>query len=387
MKDTDSRLRRLLMALTASACGLLFVLALAEAVLRFLPVGQYSLDPADINEANPILRFIRNGDFDFSVGPLLKLANRVHTNNDGFVNGQDYYPKAPGPLLAVVGDSYIQAQMLPWPATIQGVLAKRLAGAGRVYSFGASGSQLPQYLAYARYARDTYHPDMLAIVIVGNDFDESLWEYKRAPGFHYLERDSDGRPRLVLAPWSPTHATWLHAVGSRLGLRNLALVRYLRENVPQAEAGLTRLFGGTDSTFVGNSRAEASPERVRKSLIAIDDFLTLLPEMSGLEPKRVVLILDGMRPEIYSTASLTKAQSSYVAIMRRALLEKAQAAGFPILDMQPVFLGDFATNGQHFEWPGLDGHWNERGHALAAQEVAGTTVFKATFPSGQHPSP
>lgn len=153
---SSSRLRPTLFALATLILSFAFILMLAEGVLRMLPVSERYLSPEDITPNNPILRFKRNGTFNFSEGPLLRLANRVRTNNDGFVNDQDYDPGARTPLLAVVGDSYIHAQMLPYPDTVQGRLAARVGTAGRVYSFAASGAPLSQYLAYARYTRDTY---------------------------------------------------------------------------------------------------------------------------------------------------------------------------------------------------------------------------------------
>lgn len=382
---SSSRLRPTLFALATLILSFAFILMLAEGVLRMLPVSERYLSPEDITPNNPILRFKRNGTFNFSEGPLLRLANRVRTNNDGFVNDQDYDPGARTPLLAVVGDSYIHAQMLPYPDTVQGRLAARVGTAGRVYSFAASGAPLSQYLAYARYTRDTYRPDLLVIVVVGNDFDESLWEYKHGAGFHYFEHGQKGRPHLVLAPWNKTHATWLHAAGSRLGLDNLALVRYLRLNMPQAEAALMRLLQGREKDsklqqYVGNTSSSVAPDRLRKSLQVIDDFLALLPEISGLSRDRVILVLDGMRPEIYESNALRQAQGSYFNQMRMALLRRGRALGHEVVDMQPVFLEDFAANRQHFDWPGIDGHWNSRGHALAAQEISHTKAFGAVFP-------
>lgn len=74
-----------------------------------------------------------------------------------------------------------------------------------MYGFGTSGSSLSQYLAYAQYVRDTFRPDGLTVVIIGNDFDESLRKYKSEPGLHYFAESPDGRLDLVRidrpVPW------------------------------------------------------------------------------------------------------------------------------------------------------------------------------------------
>ena len=92
-------------------------------------------------------------------------------NNAGFVNDQVYRKEDEPPLLAVVGDLYIQAAMVPYPETLHGRLASNLEGRLRVYSFGASGAPLSQYLIWARHAVRDYGAQALVINVVGNDFD------------------------------------------------------------------------------------------------------------------------------------------------------------------------------------------------------------------------
>jgi len=166
-------------------------LALAEGICRLLPVHTgYEVQPVDA--ANPIVRFHPNRDFLFSRGPLLTNVNRGHVNNYGFVNDQHYETGDKRPLLAVIGDSYIEAGMVPYPLTLQGRLAGQQNGNRRVYSFGSSGSSLLDYLYYAIYARQQFGAEWLVINVVGNDFDEMLLRYKQAPAFHYFAEAPDG---------------------------------------------------------------------------------------------------------------------------------------------------------------------------------------------------
>ena len=73
--------------------------------------------------------------------------------------------------------------MMPYAETVQGRLARALAGDFRVYSFAASGAPLSQYLVWARHAVRDYGARGVAINVVVNDFDESHVAYGGTPGF------------------------------------------------------------------------------------------------------------------------------------------------------------------------------------------------------------
>ena len=85
------------------------------------------------------------------------------------------------PLVAVIGDSFIEAQMLPYAQTFHGLLAKLFEGKLRFYSFAASGAPLSQFLVWARYAVSKFKARALVINVVGSDFDQSRIESKSSP--------------------------------------------------------------------------------------------------------------------------------------------------------------------------------------------------------------
>jgi hypothetical protein len=295
-------------------------------------------------------------------------------NNYGYVNDQDYDPLATSPLLAVIGDSYVEAAQVPYRQTLQGRLAERVGARGRVYSFASSGSPLSQYLAYARFAKDRFRPDALAIVVVGNDFDESLLEYSPAPGFHYFARSPSGSFSLALMPFEPP---LLHRM-----FRKSALIRYVHGN-GFIDAVRLRLSTSRDGTaFVGNVATDASAQRLRASREAVDYFLAALPGESGVAPARVVLLVDGERPQLYDAHQLETVQGSYFSQMRRYLIERALASGYRIADMQTRFIARHQREGVRFEWP-IDAHWNAAGHGEAAQAVADSGLLREVFgPAG-----
>ena len=201
--------------LLAIMLGLLATGLLLEGVLRFFPVNE-GLRTQPVNAAFPLHHFQPDRTSTWSRFADFSLHNQVHANNYGFLNDQDYDPDAPLPLVAVIGDSFVEAAMLPYTQTLQARLAQAMQDKARVYSFAASGAPLSQYLAYSGYACTAFHAERLIIVVVGNDFDESLKRYADMPGFHYFEEQGDDLV-LRLTDYAPSWTTRL-ARHSRLAL-------------------------------------------------------------------------------------------------------------------------------------------------------------------------
>jgi hypothetical protein len=366
-----------LYATLACAFGLVAALIFLEIAFRFLPVRE-SLQTQPVTRDEPYLHFKPNNRVMFSMGWNFSIVNKVRVNNYGFVNDQDYDPGATSPLMAVLGDSYVEAAHVAYPETLQGRLAAAVAGRGRVYSFASSGSALSQYLAYAQFARDRFRPAALTVVVIANDFDESLMEYSSDPGFHYLRQTPSGSYSLELVPFEPSLAHRL--------FRRSALVRYVHGNgfIDAARRRLRAAVSGEETRFVGNVAAEVDAARLKKSQDAIDYFLTTLPRYSGVPPDRIVLLVDGERPQLYDAQQLKAAQTSYFSQMRSYLVTHARPLGYNVVDLQPRFVARHARDGMRFEWP-IDAHWNAAGHDEAAKAVIDTGILARVFGSGsQH---
>ena len=365
-----SRRRTALLAFIACVLGLTFVLVALEGVMRFLPVRE-GLETQPVNRDAPYLHFKPNNDVLFSMGWNFEIVNRVHVNNFGFVNDQDYDASLATPLLAVVGDSFVEAAQVPYAQSVHGRLARAVGGKGRVYSFGTSGSALSQYLAYARLARDRFRPRGLAVVVIGNDFDESLLEYKSDPGFHYLARRPDGRFELELVPYAPS---LFHSA-----LRRSALARYVHGNgfVGAAARRIASLAGGGEE-YVANTVAQADAGKLEASRDAVDYFLAELPASSGVSPDRIVLVVDGLRPQLYDAQALERVKSSYFMQMRSYLMDEARRKGYRVADLEPRFIQRHARDGVRFEWV-VDSHWNAYGHEEAAAAILESGVPTAVF--------
>ena len=363
----EKRLAFLTVAVTLSIVALLL-----EAALRFFPVAT-GLFAQPVNTDAPIFHFQSNRPYIYSKGWNFRVRNRGRVNNAGFVNEQNY-DTAGEPLYAVVGDSYVEALMVPYPQTLHGRLADELAGDGRVYSFAASGAPLSQYLVWARHARDVYQAVGFIFVIVGNDFDESMMSYKAGPGFHHFVNDGTAL-RLQRVDNQPGNFRAL--------VRGSALARYLVFNleVLSAPAKLERRWNNrgqaanAEKSFVGQTMAQVSSRRLRDSQLAVDAFMAELREMQ-IPAERVLFVLDGLRPHLYDAPALAYAQTTYFGLMRDYVHAAARQQGYTLIDMQPLFIDQHEHSGARFE-SAWDAHWNGAAHGLAADAIMRTN-FLAT---------
>jgi hypothetical protein len=341
-----------------------------ELVCRLLPVGS-GLEITPVNAADPIRHFAPNRTFVYSNDWRFSTINRGRTNNFGFVNNQDYDSSAISPLLAVIGDSYVEALSVMYDSTVQGRLASLVGSSGRVYSFGASGGALSQYLATASEVVRRYHPSGLAFIVVGNDFDESLRAYANAPGLHVLV-DSSGTLALRRNDYRVASARGL--------IRSSALGRYLAWNLRPAIVILWNKIRGLESgtASVGNTSASADSARVRASRRAVDYVLDQLPRRTGLPAGRMLFLVDGKRPQLYSDSVLYTARQSYFELMRSYFWEAARLRGYEVVDLEPRFIVKYRSNGTRFETL-VDGHWNASGHAVASVAISESRVFGRIF--------
>ncbi len=372
-------MRNKLLAALSVLIGVALALALGEIACRVLPVND-GLMAMPVNASAPVFRFTPNRDVTWSRDWNFSIVNRLRVNNAGYVNADDYDVADARPLLAVVGDSYVEAAMVPPADTLHGRLAAAFAPAARVYSFAASGAPLSQYLVWAREARERWRAQALVIVVVGNDFDESLAIYKSGPGFHHYVAGADGALRLQRFDYEPS--------GLRIAARKSAFARYLLFNLQAREhlgALATRLMTPVTparaETFVGNTAASASADRIGRSKAAVLAFLRDLAREAGWPAGSVLFVVDGVRYPSDDPAVAT----SYFVQMREFFIAEARRAGYEAIDMDARFFARFRSSGERFEFP-TDQHWNGLAHGLAAEAALRSSTVSRWQPSGARAS-
>ncbi len=364
--------KKITLLITSVVLGIILSTAFLEVIFRILPTSD-SLMALPVNSKNPVLRFKQNRDIIVSRGYNFSTITNKHVNNDGFLNDQDYNQTDDSLLLAIIGDSYVEAVQVENRDAMHGILSKETAGKGRVYSFGASGAPLSTYLAYGKYATKKFRAQALAFIIIGNDFDESLMKYKKSPGNHYFS-SATNQADLVRIDYKPSRLKRLS--------RQSALMRYVALNLKLNFQSLRKIFNSNASdsnkSFIGNTLADVDEERISESEALVNIFLKELPLRTDLENDKILFVIDGMRPHLYNTTTLIDAQGSYFDHMRNYFIKAARSKGYEVIDMQPIFIKDHESKGLRFEFPS-DAHWNETGHFLAAKAIKASTVYRNLF--------
>jgi hypothetical protein len=356
--------RERIFAAIAVLLGALVSLTGLEIVMRFLPVHT-GFRVAPVTVQAPVAHLQPNEPYTFSTGWNFKNVNRGRINNAGFVNDQDYRQQDSKPLLAVVGDSFIEARMIPYRETLQGRLAKPLENDFRVYSFAAGGAPMSQYLIWARYAVQDYGAKALIINIVLNDFDESYVAYRTSPVYWVYVADADGQLRLRFFEY---RQSTLRSILSRSALARYLMINLKLEHFIQTmpiwhAAPAAQASAAGAQTSAGNPD-DAEARRMRISLAVIDAFFRDLKAMVELPPDRILFLMDGFH---YPEAGAGNA-GTYADRMRKAFLAKGASLGYGTIDLDPYFFARYRKTGETFEVPD-DWHWNATGHQIAADAV------------------
>src|SRR5262245_4814950 len=199
------------------------MLIVAEVVLRFLPVAT-ALPVEPPTDKNQIQRYVANQPYTWSFDWNMNNVVRGRSNAQGFLADYDYDLNDERPLVAVVGDSYVEALRVPFAQTLTGRLQTALGDRARAYVFAQSGAPLRQYVAYARHACMVYRPTRLVVNVVGNDFDQSIFTHRVRNGIFHLYPKSGGEFDHRLTPLPPP------GLAERI-LRRSMLALYLMRNV------------------------------------------------------------------------------------------------------------------------------------------------------------
>jgi hypothetical protein len=348
-------------------------MGILEIVLRFLPVaGIHAALP--VNAASPLMRYPPYSIHQYSSGWNFAIAQKKWANNDGYYSDYDYI-QTNKPVMAILGDSFVEAEQIPNSDTAQALLQIDMGNQGRVYGFGIQGAPLSQYLIFAAHAKQEYHPVTMVFFIISNDFDQSLTKY--AGDFlkgMYMFSDTTPQAKLVMKDYEGSDRPGLRGI-----LKHSALLGYLYNNLGLNPEQIHAWFGhpGKPVVHFGGIDADASEEKIADSQLAIGLFFQHLPDMTGLPPERILFVVDGIR-EVKNESQWPAARQSYFGQMREYFMQAARQRGYEVIDMNPIFY-QAQQVGQKIDFIPQDWHWNTLGNRLVAGAVRNSKVYQQTF--------
>lgn len=303
-----------------------------------------------------------------TIGRFANIKAKWRINNTHWNSPIDYHSEHGRKLIAVIGDSYIEAFQVDISESYPFLLREKLKNDYEVYAFGKSGAPLSQYLHISRYVNKHFDPEILIFNLVHNDFDESIQEL--SPRFYFLQvsvKEGDSisetmpRPKYSSAQYQP----W-----KRLVYRS-ALLRYLYFNL-QLSLKITDLRQSLLARKPPNHEANIMVDSVKKNKALIFKATNYLVETIRKEnmDKRVVFVIDAPRKAIYDN----QLDASKVLWMHEMMEMICLQNNVELVDLTPFMLEDYRKYKNKFN-SSVDNHWNEYGHKFVAR-VLNENVFK-----------
>lgn len=321
--------------------GAMLLALVLELLLQAMPVNSGARMATSSADA-PFSRYLPRQNFVYSHGWALTNHRQGTTNREGFVNSRDFDAEKG---LLVVGDSYIEAFMLPYQDTLQGRLDVALHG--KTYSAAASGNGLADTLALVRHFGPKLHP---ANIVVYVDPSETRLLVSTPPRGHSgFVRKGDA---IVIE-----HSVYVESRIKQL-LIHSALARYVYYNLKLPEWAAARNFWPVISA--------PAPFLVAEDRAKVLEFYFSAMRAAAAD-SRVFFLIDGERACVYTG----KSNADAVALREasRLFARIASRHGFEVIDMQPLFERHWATHGELMDYLPMDGHWNRVAHQLAADAL------------------
>jgi hypothetical protein len=293
----------------------------------------------------------------YTQGKFATEQGRWRINNMGWNSDIDYAPdiERHKPLIAVLGDSYVEAFQVDITASFVSLLRSKVKSTYDVYGFGKSGAPLSQYLQMSRYVRQHFKPDVFVVNVVHNDFNESLTSVMSLP--YYLGLSvHDGEVRE-----SPLADTPITIKPTSRMLFSSAIFRYLWLNLHLGESliewGVLR--NEMRAPTATANRAPPDPAHVREEQAADYVIRKFKEENPHTE---LVFMIDGSRRDIYARRVDDHSDVLWMNSLLRRLCEEHQCR---FIDLTEPFRTKFNRDGVMLSGE-TDYHWNKEGHRVVA---------------------
>ena len=336
----------MLRALGWFVVGTLSVLLALELVLQVLPTSTatrtgYYIDPN-------ILTYPPGHVFQTSFGWSLERPQQHRANNFGFLAEHDFVPDPRA--TALIGDSYVEASMLPMSKRLAAQLELRQNGRP-VYAMAGPGSSLLDYAERVRFAAENLGTRDFVIVIERGDVMQSICG---SGNVHAVCLDAASlAPKIERISGDDRLLTDV--------LRKSALAQYL---FSQLRLNLQDMKSRAKQLYVRPNALPAAPVPSSDGARRIDAVIRSFFER--LEPYRdssFTLVLGS------DLIALSVDSASAPDLARVRLLEVARAWGANVVDTELLFRARMERSALALGVAPRDGHWNPLAMRLVADAV------------------
>jgi len=315
------------------------VLLLLEIAFRVLPVSTstetgYYTDPL-------ILTYPPHHHWTVSTGWDLRNAQRLQSNNYGYVASRDFAPDENA--VALIGDSFTEASMLPADDR-PGVQLERALGSRPVYAMGNPGTALLDYAERIRFAHDQWGVRDFVVLMERFDVRQSVCGSGNING-----------PCLDAQTLAPRIEKKEPPSAAKKIFRHSALAQYVFGQLkftPQKLVHTTRPALGAPQP----ASAEVPPY---VDAVTAAFFARIKPYVTG----KLVIVVDSDRRALAAGQAVADAS-------RSRFMALARAAGAVVVDTEPLFRAHLASSPLLLEVGPYDGHLNALGVQLVTQAAA-----------------
>ena len=335
-------------------------------VFRFILVAP---DFPKLAFENDVLRYTPNQSGVFRVKNEIQARFRI--NGDGWNSKYDHYETSRSDnkfRVAVVGDSKVEAFHVNYDES----LAEQIEQADsndrlEVYRFAISGAPLSQYLQILRKDIIKYSPDLVVVILVHNDFDES---YLPTPGVYtksFLKIDvsndtvqGEVLPVEYQTPWYGyirNSATWRYlAYRQKFSFSTLRNLIFRREKLDQ-------------SGYRTDMEKSGSDIKMARNKLVTKYIFQQMKELCMDKDAQLLIVMEGDRDAAYGNGFRGQSAPKSGLSLNTMAESVAKEYGIDFIDLQPVFQKDFRTNQKDFYFSS-DAHWNKHGHGVVAKVIA-----------------
>jgi acetyltransferase AlgX (SGNH hydrolase-like protein) len=296
----------------------------------------------------------------------------VSFNSAGMRDREHAEEKPPGVFrVLILGDSFMEALQLPFessfPYLLERGLVSRTARRIEVINASVSGWGTDDEVLYLNTHGMKWSPDLVLVAMtLHNDINDNLRErFHSARNGHLIEK-----PRRESSFLEYKIIQLRAVVAARLHTYQL-LVRAKRAREIQVEAAGLR-------AHVVDLFRERLDERTSKGFELTGLLLERLEATAAARGGRSVVALLPLAAQLSASrfAELARASEEQpwkIDRPQRLLRDIGGRLGIPVIDLLPEF-SEWTAGGRGALFLERDGHWNERGHRLAADIVAAALV-------------